>query len=104
VFTNAFSNNLSLEEVYFEGEIGKSVSFSVSPLLPECMCEIISHLVNYAGTDSEGKYKVIFKEDCWDALEASGWGYDPILDQHYPALDGFNGTWRELVMALGWLT
>lgn len=84
-----FTGVNGLTDLIFEGEIGSS-SFSIpSPLTPESMISVITHLKNYSGTDKDGVYKVTFTDACWAALEA-----------HSKAPDG--NTWKEHVYSLGW--
>lgn len=90
-YTNMFEQCNALENIVFEGEIGGSINFSWSPLTVESMKSVITHLVNFAGTSSEGKYTVTFTSTCWENLEA---------DSKAPNGD----TWKNYVASLGWLT
>lgn len=84
-----FPGATHLADLTFEGLIG-SASFSIpSPLTPESMISVITHLKNYTGTENEGIYKITFTDACWVALEA-----------HSKAPDG--NTWKEYVYSLGW--
>lgn len=78
-----------MENITFEGEIGRSINFSYSPLSVESMKNVIEHLVNYTGTEKELSYTVTFTEACWTKLEADS-----------TAPNG--GTWKEYVASLGW--
>lgn len=92
VSSSCFNSCNSLKNITVEGEIGRSISLQFSPLTVASMKNIIEHLVNYAGTDSEETYTVKFSEDCWTALEASGTSPN-------------GGTWKDYVeLTLGWLT
>lgn len=62
----------SLENITIEGVIGKSISFSYSPLTVESIKSVITHLKDYAGTSSEYSYTVTFKTSAFEALEAEG--------------------------------
>jgi hypothetical protein len=87
---NIFNACSALENITFEGVIGRDIQLHYSPLTIESMKSVISHLKNYKGTDNESTYLVKFSDDCWAALEA---------DSTAP-----NGTtWKEYVTALGWL-
>lgn len=80
-----------LTYIRFAGTIPVSVSFSDSPLDVDSMKNIISCLVNYAGTEKAYTQKITFSTKCWEALEASG-----------SAPDG--GSWENYVYNLGWNT
>ena len=85
-----FSQCKYLTDVSFEGEIGTTLWFGHSPLSVKCMKHIISHLVNYAGTENEYVYKITFTSACKTALEAEG-NTSP------------NGnTWLDYMTDLGW--
>lgn len=89
-YSNTFSGCVYLEEVTFEGIIGKNISFANSPLLVACTKHIIEHLKDYAGTDKEYTYTLTLKSTCWTALDAEG----------ATAPGGI--TWRDYVTAKGW--
>lgn len=89
-FDNWFDHATALNHITIEGEIGNSINFQYCPLTVESMKNIITHLVNYAGTDKDGVYTVKFTTACWTALEADS-----------TAPDG--GTWEDHVLNLGWL-
>lgn len=85
-----FSNCSLLQEIRFEGCIGKNINLSMcNGLTVESMKSVITHLKNYAGTANELKYTVQFTEACWEALEA---------DSAAPNGD----TWSNYVSSLGW--
>lgn len=88
--TGCFNGCESLTNITIEGAIGRNASFADCPLSLESMKNIILHLMDYSGTDSEGKYTLTFSDECWNALEESG-----------VAPDG--GTWKDYVIKLGWL-
>lgn len=89
-FTQTFDGCSKLKNVTFEGVIGRTISFSASPLSVESMKSIISCLKDYSGTENEGTYTVTFSSACKDALDAEG-NTSP------------NGnTWREYASDLGW--
>lgn len=69
-FNNVSFRCPSLKNITIEGTIGMDVNFQWSPLTPESMISVITHLANYAGTENEVKYSVLFNEPCWEALEA----------------------------------
>jgi hypothetical protein len=96
-FTDPFAYCYELTEIRFGGVIGRSISFSYSPLSVESMKDLIAHLANYKGTENEAKYKVTIKSDRWEALEASGKPCDDGLT------DDATMTWQDYVGSLGWL-
>lgn len=93
--TQAFSSwftNTNVENVLFNGVIGRSLNMSYcTGLSVDSMKSIISCLKNYSGTDSEFSYTLTFPEGRWAALEADS-----------TAPDG--STWEEYVDSLGWNT
>lgn len=91
VYNNTFLTCVGLKNIEFEGTIGKSISFSHSPLSVDSMKSIISHLKDYS-LDNTGVYSLTFSDTCWTRLENDS-----------SAPDG--GTWREYVeYTLGWNT
>ena len=86
---NGFTNCTSLVEIRFEGKLFENQNFQWCPLSVESMKSIISCLNDYSGTSEEFSYRVIFKDECWEALEASG-----------TAPTGT--TWAEYIAGLGW--
>lgn len=88
---NTFQGCANLEEIRFEGEIGKSVNLSYCVVLSiESMKSALTHLKDYSGTSSANTYTVQFPEARWSALEA---------DSLSP-----NGTsWRKYTEDKGWL-
>lgn len=87
-FNGAFTGATSLTDLTIEGAIGKTLPIP-SPLTPESMISVITHLVNYKGTANEGVNTITFTDACWEALEA-----------HSTAPNG--DTWRDYVYTLGW--
>lgn len=87
--TSWFSTADALKNLVIVGLIGNSIDFSYSPLSPESMKSVITHLKNYAGTDNELLHTVRFSKNRWAALEA---------DSTAPNGD----TWEEYVTSLGW--
>ena len=71
----------ALQNISFEGTIGRDLNMQWSPLTVESMLSIITHLKKYKNTEYEGLYTLTFSEDCWNRLEAwkdeqeqgSGW-------------------------------
>lgn len=60
-----------LQEVRFDGVIGKTLAMSYCPKLStDSMKSIISCLKNFTGTGSENTTKISFTAKCWEALEA----------------------------------
>ena len=93
-YSNWFNLCSRLENVIFEGEIGRSIDFSGSPLTPESMINVITHLANYKQTENEFIYTVSFREDCWEALGNSDYN----VNDYIP--DVLN--WTEGVRYKGW--
>ena len=93
-FNGTFNNDTKLEEIRFEGTIGRSIDFKSSPLSIDSMKSIITHLMDYSDTSYVQTYSLTFNSDCWTALESSGTPADDGID--------FVGTWREYVQNLGW--
>jgi hypothetical protein len=90
-FYTSFTQCNSLEDVVIEGEIGMNFNIQYSPLLTvESAKSIITHLVNYSGTENEFAYSVTFHSDVWVRLDAEG----------NTAPDG--NTWKEYVDNIGW--
>lgn len=92
-FDSAFSICSSLKNVRFEGEIGRNLSISYSPLSIESIKDIILHLVDYKGTENEYAYTVTFKSTAFAKLEAEG------ATAEY---DGTACTWAELIGFKKW--
>jgi hypothetical protein len=88
-FVTATFNATALKHIEIEGKIGTDITFQVCPLTVTSMKSIITHLVNYSGTDKAYTYTVKFSEACWEALEA---------DSTSPT----GTTWAEYVDDLGW--
>lgn len=91
-FNNTFIDCTYLMNIIFEGEIGRSLNMAKSPLTCESMKSVISHLIDYSGTESEFLYTLTFKSDCWTALEAEG------------ATAPNGKTWRQYAESKGWMT
>ena len=83
-----------------EGEIGTSFTMKDNPkLTPESAKKLITHLVNYKGTDNEGTYTFTLNSTTWTNLEASGKPFDDELTGDESL------TWRNYVVnVLGWNT
>lgn len=89
-FASCFSNCTKLKNLTIEGAIGRSANFQWCPLSVDSMKSVISCLVDYSGTDSEGAYTLTFNSDCWAALEND-------------SVSPNGGAWKEYVRyALGW--
>lgn len=90
-YSNGFVGCKKLENITFEGVIGKSISFADSPLTLKSMKNVIEHLKDYSEDETNrGKYTLTFSDTCWGNLEASG-----------TATDG--DTWENYVIKRGWL-
>lgn len=88
--TSMFVRQGALKNITFEGEIPISLSFSYSPLTVESMKNIITHLKDYSGTESEFVYTVTFKASAFAALEAEG------------STSPNGNTWTEYIDDLKW--
>lgn len=90
VYLNCFVSCTNLKNITFEGTIGRSISFADSPLTVKSMKNVIEHLKDYSGDETNrGKYTLTFSDACWGNLEASG-----------AAPDG--DTWGNYIIKLGW--
>ena len=97
-FSRWFNNCTSLQNITFEGVIGKSIDFSYSPLSVDSMINVISHLADYSDKNSENykKYTVKFSDSCWEALENSGRSTIEVVP--------YEMTWKEACDYRGWNT
>ena len=89
-FTSPFGGARFLQHLDVGGVIGRSIDFSPSPLTPQSMKNVITHLKNYAGTDKAFAYTISFNADCWAALEAEG------------STSPNGNSWADYVTDLGW--
>ena len=90
-YTNWFSGCTALKNLTIEGVIDKEINFQQSPLTPESMISIITHLKDFSGTAEAYTKPVYFSDTCWAALEA-----------HSTSPTGT--TWEDYVTSLGWNT
>ena len=73
VYNGTFTQCSVLEDVTFDGKIGRNISFSNSPnLTVASLKNIITHLVDYTGTSNEYTYKLTLHADSKALLEAEG--------------------------------
>lgn len=86
----AFGYCAALENITFQGIIGRSINFKWSPLTIDSLKGIITHLKDHAGTDKEYTYTVTFKTSVFEALEAEG------------ATSPNGNTWAEYIDDLKW--
>lgn len=86
----SFTNCNKLQNITIEGEIGTTFDIHWSPLTAESAKSIITHLVNYTGTENEFAYSVLFADSVWELLNAEG------------ATAPGNITWEEYVNSIGW--
>ncbi len=70
-FSLTFYSCKALEHIRFEGVFGQNISFSHSPLDLDSLKDIIMHLKNYAGTESEYAYTLTLKASCVTELETA---------------------------------
>lgn len=94
VFSGTFDrcSDLKTFEIV-SGVIGKSISFSSSPLAASSIKNIAEHLKDYSATTSEHTYTLTFKSSAFAAVEAEG------------ATAEYNGeacTWAELIDNKKW--
>lgn len=89
-FTQTFNGCGVLKNITFEGVIGRSISFSTSPLSVESIKSVITHLKNYTGTSSEYSYTVTFKASAFNVLEAE------------KEISPNGNTWAEYIDDLKW--
>ena len=89
VFSGSFTGCNQLQNIVFEGEIGKSINFQSCPLSVASMKSIIACLKDFTGTADEYSCTLTFSDACWVALAA---------DSNAP--DG--SPWGEYVQSLGW--
>lgn len=82
----------SLKNITIEGEIGTNFEIKPITLTAESAKSVLTHLVNYAGTENEFKYTVSLASNVWDLLNAEG------------NTSPNGGTWLEYTTKLGWLT
>lgn len=87
---NVFHRALALQNITIEGEIGTTFDIKWSPLTAESAKSIITHLVNYTGTENEFVHSVLFADSVWELLNAEG------------ATAPGNITWEEYVNSIGW--
>lgn len=92
-FGSAFDTATKLQNITFEGAIGQNISFSACPLTVESMKSIITHLKNYAESESEGKYTLTLKDECKTRLQE---------DMERVEIDGEVYTYFELIAVKGW--
>ena len=72
-FSSVFRRCSNLTEVSIErGVVGKSISFTDSPLNVISAIDIITHLKNYTGTDKAGEYTLTFNDATKTALQEAG--------------------------------
>ena len=99
LFSSTFSGCNYLEDVTFEGIIGRNISFSASPLTLDCMKHIITHLKDYTGVTDDGgtslehTYTLTLKTSCKTALTDEG-----ATAEH----NGESCTWIELIDNKKW--
>jgi hypothetical protein len=91
-FTQTFNYCSALQNITFEGVIGRSISFSSSPLTVDSMKSIISCLKDYS-TESPFNYTLTLKDSCKTALES---------DTETVEFNGATYTYFELITAKGW--
>lgn len=92
-FQSTFTQCNTLQNITFDGVIGRDISFSYSPLTVESMKSIITHLKNYAGTGDAGNYTLTLKDECKRNLQENTQTVE---------LDGEVYTYFELIAVKGW--
>ena len=91
-FSDTFSWCYALENVTFEGEIGKSIDFKNCPLNLKSAKSVITHLVDYDGLAEAYVYSVTFSDTTWAYLDAD----EGITN------NGTHYSWRDFISRLGW--
>lgn len=71
-WAGAFDYAQALSDVTISGELSYSANFSSCPLAVESMKSIITHLKNYAGTESAGAYTLTLKDTCKTLMAEQG--------------------------------
>lgn len=72
-YNGVFTQSMSLANILIEGEIGSDFPINASSeLTAESAKSILTHLVNYKGTENESIYSITFHSDVWDRLDAEG--------------------------------
>ncbi len=87
---NMFSGCAALSDITIEGEIGSTFNINGSPLTAKSAISVLTHLVNYTGTENEFVYSVLFADSVWELLNAEG------------ATAPGDITWEEYVASIGW--
>lgn len=85
-----FKSCNNLTDIDFEGLIGCSVTFQWSPLTAQSAINVITHLKDYSGTDSEFVNTLTLSSSTKTALEAEG------------ATSPNGNTWAEYIKDIGW--
>lgn len=88
--TNTFQSCKTLSYLRIGGVIGNNFNVSWSPLDVESVKDVILHLKNYAGTDSEYAYTLALSSASKTLLEAEG------------ATSPNGNTWSQYIDDLGW--
>lgn len=86
----SFASCTMLANIAIEGTIGCSFSFQWSPLTAESAINVITHLKDYSGTDSEFANTLTLSSKTKTALEAEG------------ATSPNGNTWAEYIKDIGW--
>lgn len=89
-FDRTFDGCSKLNSIEFEGVIGRSISFSSSPLSLASLKNIITHLKDYSETTSEHVYTITLKSSVFESLEAE------------KATSPNGNTWAEYIDDLKW--
>ncbi len=89
-YTQCFWICNSLKNITIEGEIGSTFEIKPITLTVESAKSVITHLVNYTGTENEFVHSVLFADSVWELLNAEG------------ATAPGDITWEEYVNSIGW--
>lgn len=88
---DAFLRCGALQNIMIDGVIGRSISFSYSPLTVESMISVITHLKDYSGTENAGKYTLTLKDTCKTLMAEQG------------AIEELGGkTYDQYITDIGW--
>lgn len=95
IFTNAFTNCYALEEITFDGEIGRDINFlSCKKLNADSVKSIVTHLKDYTSESAnQYKYTLTLNDETFNALEQA----DTTAEYNGEAC-----TWAELVDNKKW--
>lgn len=92
-FSGDFDNCRKLQNITFEGTIGRDINLQWSPLTGESVYSIIFALADYFETDDAWKYTITLSQSSWTAVNA----YAEELTQKHNEETGENVTASEYI-------